>query len=74
MLGVSVNPLRSSIKLQILLLCFYTFLIDVVGRSCSNINRVKREIMCCTGGVSSLFYEDLFLCLCSSGEAFCRGS
>ena len=30
----SVNPLSSSIKLQILLLCFHTFLTEVVGRSC----------------------------------------
>ena len=28
------NPLRPSIKLQILLLCFHTFLTEVVGRSC----------------------------------------
>ena len=30
----SLNPLRPSIKLQILLLCFHTFLTEVVGRSC----------------------------------------
>ena len=29
-----INPLRPSIKLQILLLCFHTFLTEVVGRSC----------------------------------------
>ena len=28
------NPLRPGIKLQILLLCFHTFLTEVVGRSC----------------------------------------
>ena len=28
------NPLSPSIKLQILLLCFHTFLTEVVGRSC----------------------------------------
>ena len=32
-LGV-LNPLSPSIKLQILLLCFHTFLTKVVGRSC----------------------------------------
>ena len=31
---LSYYPLRSSIKLQILLLCFHTFLTEVVGRSC----------------------------------------
>ena len=30
----SVNPLRPGVKLQILLLCFHTFLTEVVGRSC----------------------------------------
>ena len=30
----TVNPLSPSIKLQILLLCFHTFLTEVVGRSC----------------------------------------
>ena len=29
-----INPLRPSAKLQILLLCFHTFLSEVVGRSC----------------------------------------
>ena len=29
-----VNPLSPSIKLQILFLCFHTFLTEVVGRSC----------------------------------------
>ena len=29
-----VNPLSPGIKLQILLLCFHTFLTGVVGRSC----------------------------------------
>ena len=29
-----IDPLRPSIKLQILLLCFHTFLTEVVGRSC----------------------------------------
>ena len=29
-----INPLNPSIKLQILLLCFHTFLTEVVGRSC----------------------------------------
>ena len=29
-----LNPLRPSIKIQILLLCFHTFLTEVVGRSC----------------------------------------
>ena len=29
-----INPLRPSIKLQILLLCFHTFRTEVVGRSC----------------------------------------
>ena len=28
------NPLRPSVKLQILLFCFHTFLTEVVGRSC----------------------------------------
>ena len=28
------NPLSPSIKLQILLLCFHTFLTEAVGRSC----------------------------------------
>ena len=28
------NPLSPGIKLQILLLCFHTFLTEVVGRSC----------------------------------------
>ena len=31
---VSFNPLSPSIKLQILLSCFHTFLIKEVGRSC----------------------------------------
>ena len=30
----TINPLSPSIKLQILLLCFHTFLTDVKGRSC----------------------------------------
>ena len=30
----NINPLSPSIKLQILLLCFHTFLTEVVGRSC----------------------------------------
>ena len=30
----SFNPLSPSVKLQILLLCFHTFLTEVVGRSC----------------------------------------
>ena len=29
-----INPLRPGIKLHILLLCFHTFLTEVVGRSC----------------------------------------
>ena len=29
-----LNPLSPGIKLQILLLCFHTFLTKVVGRSC----------------------------------------
>ena len=29
-----LNPLSPSIKLQILFLCFHTFLTEVVGRSC----------------------------------------
>ena len=29
-----INPLRPSIKFQILLLCFHTFLTEVLGRSC----------------------------------------
>ena len=29
-----INPLSPGIKLQILLLCFHTFLTEVVGRSC----------------------------------------
>ena len=29
-----INPLSLSIKLQIILLCFHTFLTEVVGRSC----------------------------------------
>ena len=33
-LTLSFNPLSPGIKLQILLLCFYTFLTEVVGRSC----------------------------------------
>ena len=37
------NRLRPSIKLQILLLCFHTFITDVEGRSCSNINRISFE-------------------------------
>ena len=40
---VDFNPLRPSIKLQILLLCFHTFITDVKGRSCSNINRISFE-------------------------------
>ena len=32
--GHNFNPLRPSIKLQILLLCFHTFITDVKGRSC----------------------------------------
>ena len=32
--GIKFNPLSPSIKLQILLLCFHTFLTEVVGRSC----------------------------------------
>ena len=28
------NPLSPGVKLQILLLCFHTFLTEVVGRSC----------------------------------------
>ena len=39
----TINPLRPSIKLQILLLCFHTFITDVKGRSCSNINRISFE-------------------------------
>ena len=34
------NPLSPSIKLQILLLCFHTFLREVVGRGCESINRI----------------------------------
>ena len=36
MVGIrkAFNPLRPSIKLQILLLCFHTFLTEVVKRSC----------------------------------------
>ena len=30
----SINPLSPSTKLQILMLCFHTFLTEVVGRSC----------------------------------------
>ena len=30
----TINPLRPGVKLQILLLCFHTFLTEVVGRSC----------------------------------------
>ena len=30
----TVNPLSPGVKLQILLLCFHTFLTEVVGRSC----------------------------------------
>ena len=37
------NPLRPGIKLQILLSCFHTFITDVKGRSCSNINRISFE-------------------------------
>ena len=40
------NPLRPSIKLQILLLCFHTFITYVKGRSCSNINRISFEWSC----------------------------
>ena len=40
---VLINPLRPSIKLQILLLCFHTFITYVKGRSCSNINRISFE-------------------------------
>ena len=32
--GRSFNPLSPGVKLQILLLCFHTFLTEVVGRSC----------------------------------------
>ena len=35
-----INPLSPGIKLQILLLCFHTFLTEVMGRSCSNTNRL----------------------------------
>ena len=38
-----LNPLRLSIKLQILLLCFHTFITDVKATSCSNINRISFE-------------------------------
>ena len=38
--ALAINPLSPSIKLQILLLCFHTFLTEVVGRSCLNINRI----------------------------------
>ena len=31
---IEFNPLSSSVKLQILLLCLHTFLTEVVGRSC----------------------------------------
>ena len=31
---VPVKPLSPGVKLQILLLCFHTFLAEVVGRSC----------------------------------------
>ena len=41
-----INPLRPSIKLQILLLCFHTFITDVKGRSCSNINTILFEWSC----------------------------
>ena len=43
MLILSVKPLSASIKLQILLLCFHEFITDVVGRSCSNVNRISFE-------------------------------
>ena len=33
-LGITLNPLSPSIKLQILFLCFHTFLTEVVERSC----------------------------------------
>ena len=36
----SFNPLSPGVKLQILLLCFHTFLTEVTGRSCLNINRI----------------------------------
>ena len=32
--GSAFNPLSLSIKLQILFLCFHSFLIEIVGRSC----------------------------------------
>ena len=32
--NASFNPLSPGVKLQILLLCFHTFLTEVVGRSC----------------------------------------
>ena len=32
--GMNINPLSPGIKLQILLSCRYTFLTEVVGRSC----------------------------------------
>ena len=32
--SAAINPLSPGIKLQILLLCFHTFLTEVVGRSC----------------------------------------
>ena len=38
-----VNPLSPGVKLQILLLCFHTFLTEVVGRSCSDINTIELE-------------------------------
>ena len=38
-----INPLSPSIKLQIILLCFHTFITDVMGRGCSNINRISFE-------------------------------
>ena len=31
---ITINPLSPGIKLQILFLCFHTFLTKVVGRSC----------------------------------------
>ena len=39
-LQMVINPLSLGVKLQILLLCFHTFLTEVVGRSCQNINRI----------------------------------
>ena len=36
----AINPLSPGVKLQVFFFVFHTFLTEVVGRSCQNINRI----------------------------------